>query len=159
MIRKNEQTIIGFIFMVLLMGLLAWAALPAPVVEAGLPVRETPTPIPAPPASGGDKKDNKPLGAWIEVQVSSAPAGAWSAVQWHSPSDGRSAGGWENVAGWQGPLPQNTRWWVAEKDFGDGPFRWVVTRGPGGAELGASQPFNLPGGANETVRVTVLLTR
>jgi hypothetical protein len=155
MIRKNEQTIIGFVFMALLMGLLAWAALPAPVVEAGLPARETPTPTPAPPPdSGGDKKDNKPLGAWIELQVAGAPAGAWSVVQWRS-----SAGGWENVAGWQGPLPQNTRWWVAEKDFGDGPFRWVVTWGPGGAELGASQPFNLPGGANETVRVTALITR
>jgi hypothetical protein len=44
---------------------------------------------------------------------------------------------------------------VHEKDFGDGPFRWVVTQGKDGPVLGASRAFNLPGGANETVRVTV----
>jgi hypothetical protein len=44
---------------------------------------------------------------------------------------------------------------VHEKDFGDGPFRWVVTQGKDGPVLGASRAFNLPGGANEMVRVAV----
>jgi hypothetical protein len=44
---------------------------------------------------------------------------------------------------------------VAAKDFNTGPFRWLVTQGPGGPEVGASQPFNLPGGANQVVRVEV----
>jgi hypothetical protein len=151
MIRKKEQTTIGLIFIVLLVGLLGWTVLPAPVVEAGLPARETPTPTPR-PDSGGNKKDNAPVGAWIEVQVLGAPTGAWSVVQWQN-----SAGGWENVTGWQGPLPQNTRWWVAGKDFGTGPFRWVITQGSDRPELGGSQPFNLPAEANQVLRVEVII--
>jgi hypothetical protein len=46
-------------------------------------------------------------------------------------------------------------WWGYEKDFGDGPFRWVVTQGKKGPVLGVSRAFTLPGGANETVRITV----
>ena len=150
MIRKKGQTIIGLIFIVLLVGLPAWAVLAAPAVEAGLPSRETPTPAPQP---GGDKENNVPVGAWIEAWVmGDAPAGAWSVVQWQN-----SAGGWEDVAGWQGPLPQNTRWWVAEKDFGSGPFRWVITQGSGGPEAGASRPFHLPDEANQALRVEVII--
>jgi hypothetical protein len=145
---NSNRTIflVGIMFSVLCLSLLVWAVLPVSTVEAGLPSRDTPTPAPQ-PGGGDDKKDNTPVGAWIELQASS---GTWSVVQWQN-----SAGGWEDVAGWQGPLPQNTRWWVAEKDFGDGPFRWAVTQGQGGPVLGVSQAFNLPGGANETVQVTV----
>jgi hypothetical protein len=84
--------------------------------------------------------------------VLDAPSGAWRVVQWQD-----SAGDWQDVAGWQGPLPQNARWWVHEKDFGRGPFRWAITQGQGGLVLGVSQAFNLPGGANQTVQVTVSL--
>lgn len=45
------------------------------------------------------------------------------------------------------------RWWVAPKDSGTGPFRWVVTGQPGGAQLAVSHPFALPGGLNQTLRV------
>lgn len=140
----------GIIFGALCLTLLVWAILlPVPTIKADLPSRDTPTPAPQ-PGAGDDKKDNTPVGAWIELQASGASSGAWSVVQWQN-----SAGGWENVEGWQGPLPQNTRWWVAEKDFGDGPFRWAVRQGKSGLVLGASQPFNLPDDANETVQVTV----
>jgi len=143
----------GIMFSVLCLTLLVGAVLPVPTVEAGLPGRDTPTPAPLPGASD-DKKDNTPVGAWIELQVSGASSGAWSVVQWQN-----SAGGWEDVEGWQGPLPQSTRWWVHRKDFGIGPFRWIVTRGPGGAELGSSASFNLPGQPNQTVQQTVTLTQ
>ena len=159
MIHKKEHILIGFTFIMLLMGLLAWLTLPTPVVKAGLPARDTPTPVPSKNGDGDRAKDSKPIGAWIELQTQNASAGAWSVVQWHSPSDGRSAGNWENVDGWQGTLDSagSRRWWVAAKDFGDGPFRWVVTQGKGGAVLGASEPFTLPAGANETVGVTLTL--
>jgi hypothetical protein len=75
-------------------------------------------------------------------------------VQWQD-----SAGGWHDVEGWRGPLAEgNRRWWVAAKDFGSGPFRWAIIEESGGRLLGASQPFNLPTQANETLQVTVSLT-
>jgi hypothetical protein len=153
MIRKKEYALIGFTFIVFLMGMLAWLALPPPVVRAGLPARDTPTPVPSQNGDRDKDKDSRPIGAWIELQTQNAPAGAWSVVQW------RSAGNWENVDGWQGTLNSNglRRWWVAAKDFGDGPFRWVVTQGQGGPALGASEPFTLPAGANETAGVKLTL--
>jgi hypothetical protein len=157
MTRKKEQTLLSLALVILFIGLLMGAVLPAPVAEAGLPNRDTPTPVPH-PDSGDDKKDNTPVGAWIALQVSGtpdgAPSGAWSVVQWQN-----SAGNWEIVEGWQGTLDPSggRRWWVAEKDFGDGPFRWVITQGKDGPALGTSQAFNLPDGANETVQVTVSL--
>ena len=76
-------------------------------------------------------------------------------IQWQD-----SVGDWQDVDGWQGTLNNNyRRWWVAAKDFGTGPFRWLVTRGPGGEVLGTSEPFNLPAGANQVILVQVSLTR
>jgi hypothetical protein len=46
---------------------------------------------------------------------------------------------------------------VAAKDFGTGPFRWVVTQGKNGRPLATSALFNLPGVANETMRIEILL--
>jgi hypothetical protein len=154
MIHKKDYSLIGFTFIVLLIGILAWLALLAPVVEAGLPVRDTPTPVPSENGDGDRAKDSGSIGAWIELQTQNAPAGAWSVVQWQN-----SNGNWENVDGWQGTLDSNglRRWWAAEKDFGDGPFRWVVTQGKGGPVLGTSQSFYLPAGANETVWVKLTL--
>jgi hypothetical protein len=42
---------------------------------------------------------------------------------------------------------------VAAKDFNTGLFRWLVTQGQNGAELGLNRPFNLPAGGNQVVRV------
>jgi len=86
------------------------------------------------------------------LQAGSAHAGQWSEVQWQN-----SAGAWENADGWQGTLDEagRCRWWVAAKDFGSGPFHWVITQGKGGPGLSASEPFHLPAGANETVRVVI----
>ncbi len=126
-----------------------------PLSQAGptLPPRDPPTATPPPKKSSG--KD-KPIGAYIELQVQPGRAGLWSVVQWQN-----SAGGWHEVEGWRGTLEAggNIRWWVAAKDFGTGPFRWIITEGSGGRLLGASQTFNLPNQANETLPVTVLLTQ
>ena len=43
------------------------------------------------------------------------------------------------------------RWWVDAKDFGTGPFRWIVSRGPRGPQLARSEVFKLPNQANETM--------
>jgi len=140
----------------------------------GLPDRNPP----APQDAGGD--DSGPIGTYIEL-VAPAHAGAWSVVQWQD-----SAGNWHDVEGWRGTLDNRgvRRWWVAAKDFGTGPFRWVV-EGAGavpaaglwatdeasvaaewntGDDSGSlfSQPeetdsslFNLPGGAAEPLMVVL----
>jgi hypothetical protein len=136
-----------------LIGLLV-VRFPVSVAQAGpnLPNRSTPTPANDDDDDDDDDRDSGPIGAYIELQVAGPPAGAWTVVQWQD-----TTGGWHNVEGWQGALDtkSGTRWWVAEKDFRTGPFRWVVTQGKSGSVVGASQMFNLPGGANEMVQITV----
>lgn len=128
------------------MWLLAVQTPPPAYAGAGLPPRDTPVP---PPPDDKDK-DGPPVGATIELIAPDAPAGAWTVVQWQD-----SAGGWHDVEGWRGSLANSHRWWVHPKDFGTGPFRWVVMVGPGGTVLKVSEPFHLPNGANETTLMTV----
>jgi hypothetical protein len=132
---------------------LGWS--PLAQAEPELPPRGTPTPIP--PPGDRDEKDNKrekPPGAYIELQTEPNRARLWAVVQWQD-----TAGGWHEVEGWRGALDAGgyQRWWVAAKDFGAGPFRWLVSTEPGGRALGVSAPFNLPHAANETTRVEVEL--
>jgi hypothetical protein len=133
-----------------LMGLLL-VALPVQA-DGGLPPRETPTPVP----SGAAKGDDAPVGARIELRATGAPGGAWAGVQWQD-----SIGGWRDVEGWQGSLSVHgcQSWWVAARDFGCGPFRWVVLEGPGGALLASSAPFDLPGASGEVLVVEVGMRR
>jgi hypothetical protein len=127
--------------------LLAW---PAWLTQAGpeLPSRETPT-----SGRSAGNGDDKPAGAHIILQVPSAPAGLWSVVQWQD-----SAGGWHDVEGWQGTLDAGgtQRWWVDAKDFGKGPFRWVIYRTQGDEFMAESDPFYLPRTADETVMIEAL---
>lgn len=94
-------------------------------------------------------------GAYLELQVQAAPPAAWSIVQWQD-----NTGNWHKVEGWQGTLdPQGIRrWWVAPKDFNTGPFRWLLTAGPQGEQLAASQPFTLPAFPHETRYVYLSFT-
>jgi len=86
---------------------------------------ELPDRNPPPPADDGGRDDSGPLGTHIEL---AAPehAGAWSVVQWQDVN-----GNWHDVEGWRGTLDSHgyIRWWVAAKDFGTGPFRWVISGG------------------------------
>lgn len=126
---------------------LAWSPR---LAQAGttLPPRVPPQLTPAPEK---DKDHSKPVGAYIELQLQSAQVGTWTVVQWQD-----SAGNWHDVAGWQGPPEgMSRRWWVEAKDFGKGPFRWVVTSGPDQQPMMVSSSFKLPVTANEVVRVGV----
>jgi len=112
---------------------------------SGLPPRDPPPPV----QHDHDNGPEKPVGAAIEL-VAPGYAGQWSAVQWQD-----SNGDWQTVEGWQGSLDERgvRRWWVAAKDFGTGPFRWVVgdTTQPGAI----SNPFNLPAVGAATLVVTI----
>jgi hypothetical protein len=141
---KTKQMLFWLMLTVLTMGIGMSLTAPAQA-DNPLPPRETPTPV---PADRHKSSRSKPVGAYIELVAPGAPAGAWATVQWQD-----SAGGWQDVTGWQGPAA-NSRWWVAAKDFGTGPFRWRVAQGPGGVEWGVSGPFHLPAGGNQILRVT-----
>lgn len=68
--------------------------------------------------------------------------GGWSAVQWQG-----NDGAWHDVESWQGRLETGVQSWrVLPKDFGTGPFRWIVSDGPDGKLLAHSAPFALPTG-------------
>ncbi|MCB0214368.1 MAG: hypothetical protein KDJ52_33825 [Anaerolineae bacterium] len=119
---------------------------------ATLPPREKSTPQPH--NHNDSDHDSSPVGAYILLQVGSAPAGAWGVVQWLGAD-----GNWHDVEGWQGPVQTSNRWWVAAKDFNTGPFRWAVFDGPGGELLGTSESFTLPQFPNETLSVSVSLSK
>ncbi len=147
--RTRLVLLLGAMLVLITTGLIFWPPL-LTQADATLPPRD-------PPARSAPKEKDKdkdaPVGAYIELQLQSAQAGLWTVVQWQD-----SAGEWHNVDGWQGPPEGNGRqWWVEAKNFGKGPFRWVVTRGPGGAQAGISAPFNLPAGAGQRVQVIVVL--
>jgi hypothetical protein len=150
---KKDGYLVGWVTGVLFVVLLSCGILLAPDAEASLPSRATPTPTLS-SRSGRDKEDERPIGAWIELHTQSVPAGAWAVVQWQD-----SAGNWHDVEGWRGELAKSSRWWVAHKDFGTGAFRWVIMQGQDGPLVGASPAFNLPGSANETLQVTLSLTK
>jgi hypothetical protein len=124
----------------------------APSLQSTLPPRPTAVPtitvtppsVYAPPMVGGS----------IVLRVPSAPAGLWTIVQWQ---DG--LGSWHDVEGWQGTLVDGWQiWWVSRRDFGTGPFRWVVYQDSAkGAVLAVSQSFNLPTSDGGLVQVTASL--
>jgi len=132
----TKQKIFNWLIIGVLMTALGVIATPA-LANGDLPDRNPP-----PPADDGGRDDRGPLGTHIEL-VAPEHAGAWSVVQWQDVN-----GHWQSVDGWHGSL-DNTgyiRWWVAVKDFGTGPFRWVVGQSN-------SAPFNLPAGAGQTLTV------
>ena len=124
-----------------------------PVVEAGLPPRPTAAPTATTPSV-----QNQPAGAAvIRLQVSAVlgdPTLLGSIVQWQD-----ALGGWHDVEGWQGHLEGEgyKAWWVAPKDYGTGPFRWVVYESSPAVPLVTSDSFNLPSSGHERVLITVTL--
>jgi len=150
MVKLRNIPILWFVVALAAVGLLALAALPASTQAGpGLPGRDTPTPT---RSHSTNKHNDGPAGAYIELHVAGAPAGAWAAVQWAD-----QAGAWHDVEGWRGTLDRSgvCRWWVHPTNFGSGPFRWVVYGGPGGPVTGASAAFRLPAAADELVAIQV----
>lgn len=108
--------------------------------DTGLPPRGQP-PANDPPQKETQESDDDPIGAFIELNVSPVEGSLWAGVQWQDQQ-----GNWHAVEGWQGTLADDgsRRWWVAQKDFNTGPFRWVVRQGRAGPIQGISEPFTLP---------------
>jgi hypothetical protein len=107
-----------------------------------------------PPRPDDEPAHKSVAGGGILLHVGDYREGLWAIVQWQ---DG--LGNWHDVEGWRGMLDQDWHvWWVDEKDFGTGPFRWVLHDGPGGEQLGVSESFDLPHSNGEIRHITVLLS-
>jgi hypothetical protein len=130
------------------MSTLAQEPLPPRPDDAGASLPPRPEPEPARQAgdSSSDSGDYAPLGGHITLGAGAVQAGDWAGVQWQ---DG--AGGWHDVGGWQARLENGSQdWWVDARDFGTGPFRWLVYQDAGKSVVVAeSDPFNLPSGPDE----------
>ena len=126
---------------------------PRPTWTPGAPATKTPvpTPTPVPP----------PDGALLELHLQFPNDWPWSTHHWQEVwtvvqwQDG--FGEWHDVDGWRGQpdgvwldeeltVFARKTWYVAKRDLGTGPFRWVAyTEGEGGEVIQAiSEPFDLP---------------
>ena len=144
---------------------------PTPDPAPTLPPRPTPEPTPR-----STSPSRLPAGGFIELRFQTTQERIWSLghwqelwtiVQWQD-----HWGDWHDVEGWQGTFDEfdvcyqneggetvcegQKVWWVAQADFGKGPFRWVVYRGPGGRLFAQSESFYLPH-FGEIVRVEMSL--
>ena len=118
------------------MALFVFLSVP-PTVMADLPPR---------PKEDEASSSDDPTGAYLQIKAGPAMAGIWSMIQWQD-----AHGEWHDLDGWQGSLePDGTKtWWVAQKDFGTGPFRWLLLDSAEGEILNISDPFTLPSSFNE----------
>jgi hypothetical protein len=150
--KVMKRSLLIYLILFGVITLILWSCL-TPAISEALPTRPEDVPQGREDGEQGDE-DDKPVGAYLELHVPKAPPGAWTVVQWQNELDD-----WYDVAGWRGTLDEQgrRRWWVAKKDFGTGPFRWVVKQGPNGSVLGSSRPFDLPFEANQTLPVEVKL--
>jgi len=143
------------IFLITLFGLnskTAYGDLP-PRPETPPPPISTSTPVPSTSSSLP--------GSAIELQVGdlpTGPEGVWTVVEWQDPYTGQ----WNAVEGWQGTveLDGTQTWWVAPKDYGAGPFRWIIldskeAHSLAGDPIAISDNFNLPQKRGEIVFILV----
>jgi hypothetical protein len=142
-----KKVVFYLVITLLAFGLVTLARLGSrPVQAGGLPPRDTPTPQLV--HEGKHDKAGPPAGAYIELIAPAMPVGAWAVVQWQD-----SNRGWHDVEGWQGEVATSSRWWIHPKDFGTGPFRWVVMTRSDGLLWAVSASFNLPSLPSQTVQV------
>lgn len=140
----------------------------AQAAPSALPPRPptfTPVPVATPAPTSLPPAQFPTVIASIELRVRFGSKGmAWrdlrTVVQWQDKS-----GDWHAVDGWRGALDEfvggegRQVWWVAENDFGSGPFRWAVTDGQSGQPIAVSNSFSLPARRNEKVIVEMMLEK
>jgi hypothetical protein len=132
----------------LLVALTLWGGRAGQAAYVPTPTRPPILPVATPVAAlpGG------PVGGFIELDIQAVELHQfWTIIQWQD-----RLGGWHDVDGWQGrPDGHRVVWWVAPSDLGQGPFRWLVYAGRGGALLTVSETFDLPRQAGERVEIQV----
>ena len=100
-----------------------------------------------------EKETPRPLVAAIVLETTPTGNGLWSVVQWQDEQ-----GGWHDIESWRGTVVNGrTIWWVEEKDFGKGPYRWLVFAHEKGTLLATSDLFNFPAQPKTQLVVEVTL--
>jgi hypothetical protein len=77
----------------------------------------------------------------------------FSVVQWQD-----EVGNWHDIEGWRGAVSNGqTIWWVEQKDWSAGPYRWVVYEASAGAAhaLATSWEFTLPAAQGEIRQISL----
>ncbi|MCJ7548733.1 MAG: hypothetical protein MUQ30_03525 [Anaerolineae bacterium] len=125
-----------------------------------------------PPRPTVEVTSSSPVGGFIRLQIAFPDSWSWTARPWqatHTQVQWQTCeSDWVNVTGWYGALDDvdvdangsvtgEKTWWVAPRDLGTGPFRWLVTAGNTGTSLAVSEPFTLPARSTSTVDVAVSL--
>ncbi|MBI5879549.1 MAG: hypothetical protein HZB53_18010 [Chloroflexi bacterium] len=147
------------VWLAIVVGILATAT-SAMAVAPGLP----PRPMPG-DGDNGDDGGGGGMGSQIVLIIHlstddtrnlSAWRALWTIVQWQ---DG--TGQWHDVDNWQGAPKGNPgdayhqAYAIDERNYGKGPFRWIVRTTKGSTDAAVSQPFNLPRNTSEAVRIDV----
>lgn len=146
----------------------AWGDAPAQAAAPALPPRPTTTAQPAPtltsvptptPRAPAPAPTTPPV-AVIELRAWPAVVEQWTVVQWQD-----ALNGWHDVEGWRGEFDEvkdnigRKTWWVAQKDFGTGPFRWAIYTKQHGRLLTVSEAFYLPGSDGDRLQIEVALNK
>ena len=157
--RQQAQLVMILVGAVFLAASGVFAAYGGAIAQQPLsPPRPPITPIPRPTPAGEDEIQSPSRGsaiASIALETKPAPRLLWSVVQWKD-----AQGAWHDVEGWRGAVANGRiEWAVEEKDFGTGPFRWLVYDSEGDYVLEASEVFQLPDRSGGRVVVSLLLTR
>lgn len=115
----------------------------SPGVFADTPPRPelTPTPhpttIPVPTVAPSQSSQS----AAIILTLSDPDLAYWTSVQWLDEEDE-----WQDASGWQSDFNENGMvvWAVAAKDYGTGPYRWVIYTEEDGTVHSTTDLFYLP---------------
>jgi hypothetical protein len=123
---------------------------------AAAPTRIDPTPLPppaSPPVRTPRPPQARPPVATLLLTVPVTDTALFSVVQWQD-----AQGDWNDIEGWRGTVVGGkTIWWVEEKDWGKGPYRWVIYRDETTPSqiLAASELFMLPTHQGEVKQIFV----
>lgn len=138
---------------VLVLGLITFSFANISIAAADLPPRPTVEPTKTTHTVSDDAN-----GSQIILQLEgfeSSPTVLWTVIQWQGNNNI-----WYTVDGWQGSPNEDGQviWWVASRDLGTGPFRWLVYESPDTDELlVTTAPFDLPDRTGQQTTITVEL--
>ena len=144
----------NLLWSVIIVSVMLIGAAIVPMSVAAGPMALPPRPTPVPTATSVPQVNPAP-GSAIRLQADTVSINFWTVVEWQD-----ATGNWHPVEGWQGTLESDhtKTWWVAERDRGKGPFRWVIYTRHGGQRWGNSQAFHLPTANHQIIQVSVAAT-
>lgn len=115
----------------------------SPAVSADAPPRPELTPTPPPTTTPiplvSPSQSSQP--AAIILTLSNPDSAYWTSVQWLDEDDE-----WQDVSDWQSDFNDAglVVWAVAAKDYGTGPYRWVIYDEKDGTMYSTTDLFYLP---------------